>query len=269
LGGDGPRGEPTGAGASLPTRLAALGLAAAAADLGSVYIKSPLGPLGVTVGDWITTVGAYAVLALYLWVASGFGRRHAASRPGGPAGGATLLFLLATVTYALGTGVHLAANSIHDMLEATGGRDPWLLAYFWDETASHYMVDAARVGFAVSLLRLESRGSSSVASTGVGSGPAAGGALGAAAWTTLGIGAIAYGFIYFATAVEGQTVPLALPSSMAFAAWGFARSRRSGGQAAPARSFFTVAAIVSVALFAIWGIWQGGFPEFTKTGLIP
>jgi len=30
----------------------------------------------------------------------------------------------------------------------------------------------------------------------------------------------------------------------------------------------TVAALVSLLLFAIWGIWQRGFPEFSHAGLI-
>lgn len=259
-------GEAPASGASVPARLAALGLASMAADLGSVYLKSPLGPLGVTVGDWVSGAGAYVVLALYFWAASGLGSRLAGGGLGGSTGAATLLFLLAAVTYALGTGIHVSANSIHDMLEATGGPDPWRLAYFWDETASHYMVDSARVAFAVSLTQLEGRGGDGAPSSG-GSSRAVRG-WSASAGTALWVGAIAYGFIYFATAVEGQTVPLALPYSIAFAAWGVARSRRHGGRA-PALAFFTAAAVVSAVLFAVWGFWKGGFPEFTKAGLVP
>jgi hypothetical protein len=236
----------------MAARLAALGIAAAAIDLGGVYMKAPAGPAGVTLGDWIAGLGAYLLLALYAWIASGLGVRR---------GPQARLFLAAIITYAAGTGIHLAANSIHDMLDKTGGSDPWKLAYFWDETAGHYMVDAARIGFAISLAWIEAgtpRGA--IAS----SAPAPGGRLPILA------GAVSYGFIYFATAVEGQTVPLALPFVILFAAWGVWRSRAESGQPpAPVRGFFTAAALVSLSLFAVWGAWHGGFPEFSRTGFIP
>jgi len=82
------------------------------------------------------------------------------------------------------------------------------------------------------------------------------------------VGAIAYGFTYFASGVEGQTVPLALPFCIALAVWGIASAAR-GRALGPTRSFFTGAALVSLLFFAIWGIWQRGFPEFSHAGLIP
>ncbi len=210
-----------GGGGTIAARLAALGIATAAIDLGGVYLKAPMGPTGVTLGDWITVLGAYLVLALYAWVASGLGPRR---------GVPSILFFAAVVTYALGNGIHLAANSIHDMLDKTGTGDPWKLAYFWDETAGHYLVDAARIGFAVSLVWIEAGASRGAIA------PAPGGRLAILA------GALTYGFIYFATAVEGQTVPLALPFVLLFAAWGEWRSRAERDlPPAPVRGFYTAA----------------------------
>ena len=252
--------------ASVGTRLAVLGLAATAVDLGSVYIKAPAAPSGVTLGDWISGIGAYLLIALYAWVASGIGARR---------GARATLFLAAIITYAFGNGIHLAANSIHDMLDKTGGSDPWKLAYFWDETAGHYLVDAARIAFAVSLTRIEWCAGSG-ALRGVEGAPSGGGAALAPVSSAghrslaLALGAVSYGFIYFATAVEGQTVPLALPYSILFAVWGLARARsREGGNTAPVRGFYTAAALTSIVLFAIWGVWHRGFPEFSRTGFIP
>ena len=79
--------------------------------------------------------------------------------------------------------------------------------------------------------------------------------------------AAAYGFIYFATAVEGQTVFLALPFCVALAIYGVA-ARSTPPSRAPVRAFYVAAAFVSLLLFAIWGVWQRGFPEFTRTGIL-
>lgn len=248
-----PRGSWT-----IQHRLAALGIAAVAADLGGVLFKSPFGPAGVTVGDWIDALGTFVVIGLYVWIASGLAARDQRPYPA--------LAHMVAVAYAMGRGVHLAANSIHDMIDRTGGADPWGLVYLWDERVSHCMVDVARIGFVLALVSLErppvADGSAA------GSGEAAGVAkAGPGGTVALFVGALAYGFTYFASAVEGQTVPLALPFCLAFAAWGIGSAAR-GRALGPTRTFFTVAAVVSLLFLAIWGIWQGGFPEFTHAGLI-
>jgi hypothetical protein len=207
----------------------------------------------VTVGDWIDVLGAFAVIALYVWIASGLAARERRPYPA--------FAHAAAVAYAMGRGIHLAANSIHDMLDRTGGADPWGLVYFWDERVSHYLVDAARIVFAVGLAALERPAAPAGEAAGSGSSAGRGGRA------AVVVGALAYGFTYFASAVEGQTVPLALPFSIAFAAWGVGSAAR-GRALGPTRTFFTAAALVSLLLFAIWGIWQRGFPEFSHAGLI-
>ena len=241
----------------IPRRLAALGIAAVASDLGGVFIKAPLGPAGVTAGDWIDTAGTFVVIGLYAWITSGLASRERRPYPA--------LAHAAAIAYAMGRGVHLAANSIHDMIDRTGGADPWGLVYLWDEHVSHYMVDLARIAFAIVLASLERPHDAE------GGGAGSGAAAGSAETVAVFVGAVAYGFTYFASAVEGQTVPLALPFCLAFALWGIgsaALGRRLGQRLGPTRSFFTGAALVSLLLFAIWGIWQRGFPEFTHAGLI-
>jgi len=235
----------------VPLGLAALGIVALVSDLGGVLFKAPLGPAGVTFGDWIDALGAFAAIALYASIASGLAARWQRPVPA--------FLQVAAAAYAMGRGIHLAANSIHDMIDRTGGADPWGLVYFWDEHASHYMVDAARISLALGLVSLELRPQS-----GDGAEDAWGGRGGRAA---LLVGAIAYGFTYFASAVEGQTVPLALPYAVAFAVWGTGGGGRVRAPG-PTRIFFTVAALTSLVFFAIWGIWQHGFPEFTRAGII-
>ena len=238
---------------TIQRQLAALGIAAVAADLGGVFFKAPLGPAGVTVGDWIDALGTFVVIALYAWIAAGLAARERRPYPA--------LAHIAAVAYAMGRGVHLAANSIHDMIDRTGGADPWGLVYLWDERVSHCLVDVARIGFAILLASLERPSGGDIGAAGSGRKAGPGGKA------ALLVGSLAYGFTYFASAVEGQTVPLALPFSLAFAIWGIGTAAR-GRALGPARSFFTGAAVVSLLFFAIWGIWQRGFPEFTHAGLI-
>ena len=233
-------------------------------------MKTPVAWRGVTWGDAIEIAGVYVVLALYAWVRSRTisGANVGAGRVGGRL--AALLGFAAT-SYALGHGVHVAANSAHDMMAATGGADPWGLVQLWDEGIGHYLVDVGRIAFAVGLTWAES-GAGGVAWLGR-SDQTSERTANSSGWLAAS-GAVAYGFIYFATAVEGQTAPIALPFSAAFAAWSAWSARRAGARAsthagaAPIRRFFTIAAWVALLFFAIWGATQGGLPEFTKVGIL-
>ena len=222
-----------------------------------MLIKAPAIPHGVTWGDGIEIVGVFVVLALYVWVAA------ALVRPGAPWPRVVpFLFLVALTSYALGHGMHVAANSIHDMMAETGAADGWGLATFWDEGMGHVLADVARVLFVVALLVLERSGSAGSSPGEVGDDRM----IGVQRLLTIA-GAVAYGFIQFATSVEGQTVYLALPFCAVLAILGIA-SRSAPPGHAPVRSFFTAAAFVSLLLFAIWGVWQRGFPEFTRAGIL-
>lgn len=232
---------------NLSTSLLLLGIASAAFDVGCVLIKTPFLRAGVTAGDAIEIVGVFVVLALFARVA-----RVAPDLP--RSGGATpegVILGIAATAFALGHGIHVAANSIHDLADRGGLGDPTGLMSFWDESVGHYLVDSARVLFAIALTSI---------SWAAGSGAARAGASAIA-------GGIPFGFTVFACAVEGQTVPLVLPFTVLYAGWSLlARDpfRRGGA----VRGFFTAAAWTSLLLFAIWGVWQRGFPEFTRAGLI-
>ncbi|HEU5311307.1 MAG TPA: hypothetical protein VFV24_07625, partial [Candidatus Eisenbacteria bacterium] len=79
-------------------------------------------PRGVTWGDAIEIAGVFVVLGLYAWIAAALLGSSGAWRAHTPA---FLLFFMAFTTYALGHGIHVAANSIHDMMVETGSPDPW------------------------------------------------------------------------------------------------------------------------------------------------
>lgn len=216
-----------------------------------MLVKAPFAWRGVTWGDAIEVVGVYVVLSLYGWIAMDAG------------GSRRALLGFAAISYALGHGIHVAANSASDMLARTGGVDPWGVVTLWDERIGHYLVDAGRVAFAIALTWMER-----TAPSGVKSREASNATL---RWFAAA-GAVAYGFIYFGTAVEGQTALLALPFCAAYVAWSaWGARRRSPEEHAtdmPIRAFFTIAAWVALLFFAIWGVMQHGLPEFTKTGIL-
>ncbi len=215
---------------------------------------------GVTAGDVIEAVGVYVVLALFAWV----GRLALPAAPN-RAPHLTAITAIAAATFAFGHGIHLAANSIHDALQHGGIADPASLAEFWDEHAGHYLIDSARILFAAALTWGAVRAAGALRE----GGAAAPGRAGRAAVI---VGGLAYGWIQFASAVEGQTVPLVLPFTLLYAAWSLRAWRAFGAGAGEPRRlivlFFAAAAWTALLFFAVWGIWQRGFPEFTRAGIL-
>ena len=228
--------------ATLPAALAAFGVASAAVDLGAVWIKAPFLRPGVTAGDAIEGAGVFVVLALFLWA-----NRLARGR--------TILAVAGAVTFAFGRGIHLAGNSLHDLAVSRGAGEPTGLYHCWDEAAGQYVADGARVLVAASLLGV-----------GVSSRATAGARRGAGSAALVLLGGAAYGFITGASAIEGQTVPLVLPFYLLLGGWLAATARAP--RPAEARRFFVAATAVALLLLAVWGIWNRGFPEFTRTGIL-
>lgn len=245
-------------GVPLPHRFFCLGLALAAAQLASFYWKTPLGPRGVTAADWLDLACTYIVLLLYAWVLLAAGAGAGGARPAASLRAPAALLLLAAVTWILGRGVHVAANSLHDWLDHTGGRDAWGLFQFWDETLGHLLEDTGTIAFAIGITWVEGAVARGRAAEGRGH-----------AW--LGAGALCYGFIFFAGGVEGGTVPLTLPWCVLYAIWAIAagRGRLPTPGSHPARFFFLAAFVAALVLFSIWGLLHGGFPEFSATGFGP
>jgi hypothetical protein len=236
---------------SLATRLGWLGIASAALDLGSVYIKVPAFRSGVTWGDAIDVLTPLILVSLYALVLRALAvlpSTDVSAVPIRPDPGARLLLGLGAIALVLGHGIHVAANSIDDAIARAGIPDPMGLAYWWDEHVSHTLIHGSKAALCVALTAVEARRSGGGAGTGL-----------------LVAGAMFYGFIYFADGVEGQTVALLLPFSAVYLAWSLWQRRPFQ----PVRRFYTLGALVSVLLFAFWGVWHRGFPEFSKVGLIP
>ena len=162
------------------------------------------------------------------------------------------LMLAASLLYAGGQGMNLAANAIARHLADQGMTPIFQLTYFFDERLGHILWHIGMVGMtAALLLRSQSlQGSHSKA--------------------LCLLGSLSFAFAYFTDAVEGQTVFLLLPAAMVIVIWMGFRSFRARDSIAknPVNRFFLTGYAIALLLFLIWRIWQGGFPEFSELGWI-
>jgi hypothetical protein len=241
------------AAAQLESRLGWLGVAFLSLYLGSVYIKAPFARPGVTVGDLIDIAIPMVLIFLYALVGRALG---AVTMPSHGRSAPRMLLILGGFALVLGHGMHVAANSIHDAIDRARITDPYGLVNWWDERVSHFAIDFSKIALCVGLTALEGRSHEAGPFSKQGRMPAPG---------FLALGALAYGFITFAAGVEGQTVALLLPFCVLYPIWSLTRGRPFP----PVRRFYTLGAVVSIALFTVWGVWHHGFPEFSAVGLIP
>lgn len=178
---------------------------------------------------------------------------------GGRSQAADLAFIVCAGSWVLGHGMHLSANSIHNLAEAFArrhepdltGTSVYHLIYWFDERLSHSVWYLGMIGLMGVLILAEAR--------------APAGAL-TVRWLAALAGLI-YGFTYFCTFLEGQSVLLGLPWAALVAAFTLVRGRRTLAQR-PLAAFFGVACLVALLLFVGWGLYWRGFPQFTDVGII-
>jgi hypothetical protein len=158
-----------------------------------------------------------------------------------------------------GQGLHLSANSINNLAEGLAkkqvvdilGTTIYQLTYFFDEHLSHYMWHIGVVGLAALLLYREWRRPAGLPT----------------AWGLAIPAGLIYGFTLFCIFLEGQTVPLGLPFVVIVALLGLVWGRQKLATH-PVLAFFFVSSLVAVVLFAGWGFYFRGFPQFSDVGLI-
>lgn len=170
-----------------------------------------------------------------------------------------IAFMVLAAVWMLGHGMHLSANSVNNLAEDLAkkqvlditGTNIYKLTYFFDEHLSHYLWHIGVLGLAALLIYREWRRPARLTITW---------------WATLLAGLI-YGFTYFCIFLEGQTVPLGLPFAIILALLTLLWGRNKLAQQ-PLLAFFFAACLVAVVLFTGWGLYWGGFPQFTDVGLI-
>lgn len=169
-----------------------------------------------------------------------------------------IVFMALAALWVLGQGMHLSANSIDNLIEALAkrqvidvmGTDIYRLTYFLDEHLSHYAWHAGILGLAALLIYREWQRPAGQTTH----------------WWTTALAGVVYGITYFCFILEGQTVPLGLPFAVVIALLAAVWGRRKIGQQ-PLLAFFFVACLVATLMFAGWGFYWGGFPQFTDVGL--
>ena len=145
--------------------------------------------------DAIDLLSPLALIPIY-WVMY----RRGSSRAGGVS---DVLFMGFAALWVLGHGMHLSANSIHNLADAMAkgqgpdlrGTELYRLIYFFDEHLSHRVWYVGVLGLAGVLIRREARTPAGIAT----------------AWWAAAPAGVIYGFTCFCLFVEGQTVALGLP----------------------------------------------------------
>ena len=195
-------------------------------------------------GDIFDLFTPVILLPLYWLMLEHGGRDEATSRE-------QLIFVVLAAMWAMGQGMHLGTNAVGHLLKGFEQTDAYALNYFLDEDLSHYIWHAASIGIIVLLLVRQMRSPFTGERSSL---------------VMEGIAAVFYGLTYFIITIEGGTLLLGLPFAMAIVIFGIAR--RKGLRTQPLLVFFFLSLLLAVILFAGWGMYWRGFPQFSQVGII-
>lgn len=210
------------------------------------FLNRQFGPYPLMkVGDVIDLFTPLILIPLY-WVL------FQVSEEKTPSPAETIVFLVLAAFWVEGQGMHLSANSIGHLLKEMKGSDVYILTSFYDEFLSHYLWHFGLVGLSALVIYRQWRHPFVGERSGLGLESLAG---------------FIHGFNYFVTVVEARTAPLGVPFAILVTiftlVWGREKLRQQ-----PLLAFFFVAYLVATILFAVWAIYWGGLPEFSKVGII-
>jgi hypothetical protein len=163
-----------------------------------------------------------------------------------------LVFIIIAALWVEGQGMHLTANSIRHLMGGIEGTDIATLSYFYDEVLSHYIWHFGIVGLSLLLIYRQWRSPFVEEMPGY--------------WIPV-VSGIIHGFSLFVIVVEAQTAPLGIPYAVVMTLFGIIWGRKRFRNQ-PLLLFFFITGLVAVVLFAIWGIYWGGLPEFSEVGII-
>ena len=170
-----------------------------------------------------------------------------------------IIFMLLAVFWVSGQGMHLAANSVSNLIESLARgqvldiklTDIYSLTYFLDEHLSHFIWHIGIIGLAVLLIYRDWRRPADSPTRW---------------WSTI-LAGLLYGFMLFCIFLEGQTVKLGFPSciliSLVVLIWGRKQLAHK-----PILTFFFIAFLVAALFLAGWRLYWGGFPQFSDVGLM-
>jgi len=167
-----------------------------------------------------------------------------------PAPREVIVFLIFSALWVEGQGMHLGANSIGHLLKQLKNTDAFALTEFYDEVLGHYLWHAGVIALSALLIWRQWRNPFAESSR----------------VRSIALAAFIYAATYFITTIEAGTAPIGLPFAVVIAVIGLIKrdelSRR------PLFAFFVVAYIIATILFAVWGIYWRGLPQFSEVGII-
>jgi len=86
-------------------------------------------------------------------------------------------------------------------------------------------------------------------------------------WWVAILAGIIYGFTYFCIFLEGKNVVMGLPFAIIVVLFSMISEWKKLNKR-PVLAFFFVSCLLAFLLFVGWGLYWGGFPEFSDVGLI-
>lgn len=162
-----------------------------------------------------------------------------------------LVFVILAAAWAMGQGMHLGANAVGHLLVGSEQTNAYALNHFLDEDLSHYIWHLASIGLIVLLLVRQTRAPFADERS---------------SFVMEGIAALLYGLTYFIVTIEAGTLAMGLPFAIVLVLFGFLRRTQLRQQ--PLAAFFVFAMLLALILFAGWGLYWRGFPEFSQVGII-
>jgi hypothetical protein len=164
---------------------------------------------------------------------------------------ATIVFLVMAAVWVEGQAMHLAANSIGNLL-GQGSSSVHQLVHYYDEVLSHYLWHAGILALSLLLLVYAARSPAARARPG---------------WGWIVPAGLLYGLTCFLAFVEGATVPLGLPAAVLIIV-SLIVVLRDRILTHNLVGFFFLGYTVVLLLLAAWGIYWKGFPEPSALGLL-
>lgn len=215
--------------------------------MGPAFLSSQFGayPL-IKIGDVLDVFTPLVIIPLY-WLLF-----YHADENEPPKVHQSIWFLVIAGLWIEGQGMHLSANSIGHLLKDMLDTDVYQLTDFYDEFLSHYLWHIGTVGFAALLVFCEWVASSGKERTNFG---------------LVGVAGIIHGFNYFTMIVEAKTGLFGVPFAALFVIFGLVKGREKLG-AKPLLAFFFITFLIASILFAGWGLYWDGLPEFSAVGII-
>ncbi len=170
-----------------------------------------------------------------------------------------IVFMVLAALWVEGQSIHLSANSIDNLIESLARNqvinikttDIYHLTYFLDEHLSHYMMHIGMLGLATLLIFREWCNPEDLVTV----------------WWETTLAGVMFGFFNFCTFIEGQTVVLGLPFCLIIVLftiiWG-----RNNLSKRPLLVFFFITFLIALFLLTGWGLYWGGFPQFSDVQLL-